>query len=221
MIEMIAGTHVSRLNGVLVEAFERICGYSYDNHSGGEGWKTNSDYKVNRRFIHPYMCEYDTRWPSETMKIRYERGDHMDDIIKALCLLTGEKYENQIPLRNYFSYPFHLKREDGTLLGGYEYSYQNVEQAQSAVKSLLEKKGIKVIISSTGREWGQWYEWGFFRVRGYKKGTMHFEFKDEKVWEKFNRKVAEIKGWALPKQTDTKKKGTERRKGKGVEVYED
>ncbi|MDR2888097.1 MAG: DUF4942 domain-containing protein [Bacteroidales bacterium] len=43
-------------------------------------------------------------------------------------------------------------------------------------------------------EWGQWYEWGFFRIRGYKKGTMHFEFTDENVWELFNRRVAETKG---------------------------
>ncbi|HMV29541.1 MAG TPA: DUF4942 domain-containing protein, partial [Anaerolineales bacterium] len=29
---------------------------------------------------------------------------------------------------------------------------------------------------------GEWYEWGFFKVKGYKKGTMHFEFLSEDVW---------------------------------------
>ena len=38
---------------------------------------------------------------------------------------------------------------------------------------------------------------GFFRIRGYKKGTMHFEFLDEDVWNKFNYEVARIKGWQL------------------------
>ena len=28
---------------------------------------------------------------------------------------------------------------------------------------------------------------------------MHFEFNDDDVWMSFNRKVAEIKGWQLPK----------------------
>lgn len=46
-------------------------------------------------------------------------------------------------------------------------------------------------------EWGKWFEWGFFRCKGFKKGTMHFEFLDEKIWERFNREVAKTKGWKL------------------------
>ena len=49
--------------------------------------------------------------------------------------------------------------------------------------------------------WGKWVEWGFFRFRCYKKGTMHFEFLDDKVWEKFNLEVAKIKGWELPENS--------------------
>lgn len=51
------------------------------------------------------------------------------------------------------------------------------------------------------RDWGVWYDWTFFRVKWFKKGTLHCEFKDEKVWEMFNRKVAEIQGWRLPETT--------------------
>ena len=69
--------------------------------------------------------------------------------------------------------------------------------------------------------WGQWYEWtnvvkdkdgnilrewSFFRIRGYKKGTMHFEFVDEDVWYKFNQAVAAHRGWVLPKQHKQKGK---------------
>jgi hypothetical protein len=39
-----------------------------------------------------------------------------------------------------------------------------------------------------------------FRLRGYKKGTMHFEFVDENVWMEFNRRVAKIKGWVIPQK---------------------
>lgn len=49
--------------------------------------------------------------------------------------------------------------------------------------------------------YGTWFEWAFFRVKGFKKGTMHFEFLDEKVWETFNRAVAKQRGWVLPKKT--------------------
>jgi len=55
-------------------------------------------------------------------------------------------------------------------------------------------------------KWGQWYEWGFFRIRFYKKGTVHCEFLDEDVWYRFNAEVARIKGWALPRRTSQNKK---------------
>ena len=59
--------------------------------------------------------------------------------------------------------------------------------------------------------------WGFFRVRGYKKGTMHFEFEDEKTWELFNRRVSEIKGWRLPGTSNSTKKA--RKRGGKLEIY--
>lgn len=55
-------------------------------------------------------------------------------------------------------------------------------------------------------EWGEWYEWGFFRFKCFKKGTIHFEFKDEEVWYKFNQEVAKGRGWALPKKSEKKKR---------------
>lgn len=54
--------------------------------------------------------------------------------------------------------------------------------------------------------WGEWFKWGFFLCKGFKKGTMHFKFLDENVWMDFNRKVAELRGWNLPKKTGKKRK---------------
>lgn len=45
---------------------------------------------------------------------------------------------------------------------------------------------------------GEWYDWGFFRFRAYKKGTVHFEFLDEEVWAAVNARYARIKGQVLP-----------------------
>lgn len=59
--------------------------------------------------------------------------------------------------------------------------------------------------------WGEWFEWGFFRCRGYKKGTMHFEFLEEDVWFKFNYEVSKLRGWNLPKKTEKKRKATQRK----------
>lgn len=164
MIEMIIGTHRDRMDRILVHAFDEICSHSADNSTAGEKWKTNSNYKVNLRFIIPYMTRYEN-WHRDTTHILldYSAKERIDDIIKALCYLTGTPYEN--------------------------------------IGRLSEIEDIT--------RWGEWAHWAFFRVRGYKKGTMHFEFVDEKVWELFNRRVAEIKGWQIPRKTDKKTKGTE------------
>lgn len=196
MMQLIIGTHQSRMNQILCLAFDTICEFSNENNTYGEGWKTNANFLVKQRFIHPHICEYDTRWPSENLKVHYRYADKMDDIIKALCLITGENYEDHIDLRNYFDYPYHLQRKDGTLLGSNKYCYQTRERAQFAANQML-KEGIEVSVYQVGKEWGKWHDWGFFRVRGYKKGTMHFEFKDENVWALFNQKVAEIRGWKV------------------------
>lgn len=82
------------------------------------------------------------------------------------------------------------------------------------------RKSLYYFFSESKTEWGQWVQWNeFFRVRGYKKGTMHFEFISEDVWMEFNRRVSKIKGWQIPQKTDSKKKGTERSKSKKVNVY--
>lgn len=174
-VQSLVQTHGDRMQGVLVEAFEHICSLSAENSTAGEKWKTNSDYMINRRFIVPGMCRYDSRWPSSYVESSYNSYFRLDDVIKALCYLTGENYDK-------FDY----------------------------LSSFLHDHKIP---------WGEWYDWieyerdkqgnviaehGFFRIRGHKKGTMHFEFLDEDVWYRFNQAVARIKGWQLPKQHEQK-----------------
>ncbi|MBT0572480.1 DUF4942 domain-containing protein [Riemerella anatipestifer] len=49
-------------------------------------------------------------------------------------------------------------------------------------------------------ERGIWHDMEFFRYKGFKKGTMHFEFKDKNVWERLNRAYAQAKGNVLPEK---------------------
>lgn len=174
MLEIIFGTHSSRMDKVLVEVFDKICSLSADNSEAGEKWKTNSNYKINRRFIMNYMV---TIGFNGELRLSYSRYDEMDDIIKALCFITGINFDDTTRL------------------------YQFIDRMNRSM------------------QFGQWYEWGFFRIRGYKKGTMHFEFVDENVWMEFNRRVAKIKGWVIPQKTDRKSKGTERTRSTKVDLF--
>lgn len=162
VLDVVFQTNTQRMQEALVEAFEQICGFSADNSSAGEKWKTNADYMVNRRFIVPWMCEGRSySWDNPTVHLTYYGRNKLDDINKALCFITGRRFETIPDI----------------------YAFESQKAA-----------------------WGQWYEWGFFRIRFYKKGTVHCEFLDEDVWYRFNAEVARIKGWALPKNTSKTKK---------------
>jgi len=91
MIEMIVGTHGDRMNRVLVDAFEKICSYSSENSEAGEGWKTNSSYKVNQKFILPWIVDGGF---NGKLHIRSGREEDLDDIVKAICNMTGKNYDS-------------------------------------------------------------------------------------------------------------------------------
>ncbi len=168
-------THSDRMQGVLVEVFEYICSLSAENSTAGEKWKTNSDYMINRRFIVPGMCSYDSRWPRSYVETSYRNNFDVDDVLKALCYLTGEDYNKFMGLNSFL-------REYKTPWGEW----------RDWITYERDKQGNVIA------------EHGFFRIRGYKKGTMHFEFINENVWYRFNQAVASIKGWQLPKQHEQK-----------------
>lgn len=66
-------------------------------------------------------------------------------------------------------------------------------------------KSFQYAVDDLKLPWGEWGEWGFFRIKGFKKGTMHFEFKDEEVWAKFNQAVASARGWQVGSTTHAAK----------------
>lgn len=178
MLDLIVHTHGNRMEKTLVEAFDKICSFSAENSTAGEKWKTNSDYMINRRFIVPYITDYDTRYPSDYVSFSYwssGRCQDIDDIIRALCYITGTPYERTVTLRE--------TRERKIDWGVWH----------TMSKVLSHADGTTEVVT------------GFFRIRGYKKGTMHFEFLDDDVWAKFNQAVAKIKGWQLPKQRNSRK----------------
>lgn len=79
--------------------------------------------------------------------------------------------------------------------------YAKIADVITALEYITGKQPCNSIgdyIRENKLEWGKWHDCGnFFRFRGYKKGTMHFEFVNDNDWMLFNRRVAEIKGWRV------------------------
>lgn len=196
MIEIIVGTHGSRMERVLVDAFDKICSFSHENSEAGQGWKTNSGYKVNQKFILPYCAA--VGWSGQ-LSVRYgSKAEEMDDIVKALCYMTGKDYSNFTSIGNFVRHTYLLDANG---------------------KRVPNPKGYGEDLYRM-LDFGTWYQWNeFFEIRGYKKGTMHVKFRSESVWMEFNKRVAKIKGWVLPRKTDTKTKGTERTQKAGIDLF--
>lgn len=174
MIELIIGTREQTMNRALCEVFDKLTQHYHENRYQVEGWKTNSHYLVNKKFILDYVVDYDSRWPSAEMLIKYNSRSvtKMNDLNKALCYLMGV---------------------DNKLTDLYRLRYE-VDNGFKEDKSIYMPKTHEPLQYST------WYDWGFFSFKGYKKGTIHVKFKSDEVWGAFNRKVAEIKGYPLPEK---------------------
>ena len=112
--------------------------------------------------------------------------------------------------QGYYSYSVNGKKESYRYLN-FNYTYQT-NSMEDVCKTLCFITGTnyeeiwKLKEHHNKEEWGEWFVWGFFRCKAFKKGTMHFEFLDEEVWMKFNQRVAELRGWHLPKKSEKKQK---------------
>lgn len=201
MLEIVAGTTSQRMDKALLEVFDKLTMHYDENRYNVEGWKTNSHYLINQKFILPRMCEankYDNG-----MKINTSWGSYfetVDDMLKALCYLTGDNYDNFLSLysatRNEHIVKYGNKLEGFSSDIHYSGAFERIKE--------LEKQGIKATYEYEPKIYGEWYDWGYFRVKAYKKGTMHFEFKDADLWGRFNQRIAKLKGFPLYEYKETK-----------------
>ena len=81
------------------------------------------------------------------------------------------------------------------------------DEIQDLIKALcfitgraIEEVRLPERFNANSYEPGMWHDWGFFLFRPYKKGTVHFEFKDQEVWAALNARYARIKGQVLPEK---------------------
>jgi hypothetical protein len=158
MLEIIVGTRGETFNRALEEAIDNFTKYTHENRFGVEGWKTNSGYMLNKKFIVDGII--DTFFSNFDIKYDSFGSRKIDDLVKVLCNITGKNYDSIGTL-----YRFNYKRNTSDKLFNLE---PNV-----------------------------WYEWGFFEVKFFKKGTMHVKFKNTEDWYLLNKAYGELKGFTL------------------------
>ena len=195
MLDIVIGTTEQRMDKALLEVFEIATKHYSENRFNLEGWKTNSQYLLNEKFIFPNMCEAGKYHSGDKIERNYgSYFTYLEDLVKAICYITGEDYQKFGSLSSHIAYPYKL-HYNNTI----EYFLDDIHYGGAfARKKELEEKGIKVEMEYSSPVYGVLFSWAFFEVRAYKKGTMHFKFKDRDVWARFNQRIAKLLGYPLP-----------------------
>ena len=92
MMDIVIGTTGQRMDRALLEVFEKLTSHYDDNRYGLEGWKTNSHYLLNEKFIMPYVTK--VGWSGEVDTHYNGNVEILEDFQKALCYITGTRYED-------------------------------------------------------------------------------------------------------------------------------
>lgn len=119
-------------------------------------------------------------------RINYQRHDEYSDIDKVMCYLSGTNYDTCLTLR----------------------------KAIEGVKSRDYQE--RVIVPSVKYGDSSRHESEFFYFRCYKKGTLHIEFKDKKLWELFNIHACAGKNWLPEEEMKKYRKGKENMSGRSA-----
>lgn len=152
MFEIIIGTREQTFNRALEEAIDKITMHTHENRYQVEGWKTNSGYMLNEKFIVENIVGFNF---SSDLKVKYDSYgvNKIDDLIKVICQIMGHNYSKIGIMHNYFN-------------------SQHITP-------------------------NKWYDFVFFYVKFFKKGTAHFKFKEKDTWYRVNQSYAKIKGFTL------------------------
>jgi len=137
-------------------------------------------------------------------------------IVEAVDNFTKHTHENRYGVEGWKTNEGHLLNKKFicgwistiSYSGGMElrtYQCRNTDYIIDLIKALCFITATDFDSLKPAYEWrnmkpNTWYDWGFFEFKVFKKGTGHFKFKDEKVWENLNRTYAKIKGQALPEK---------------------
>ncbi len=98
MMDMIFQTRGQNLNEALVDAVDHYTRYTHKNRFQVPGWKTNSGYMINEKFIVSNMidCGFGTHY-----SISRFNQERFNDLRKVMCNLTGKDFDKTIRIYDY------------------------------------------------------------------------------------------------------------------------
>lgn len=178
MFSILFMNRTSILDSCILEVFDTMTMYYKENRCHIEGWKTNDKYKVNMKVILPRYIKYGQYYNSDDLK-RY-----------------GDKFSLDY---SYYSKLDDIDRALCYITGKQMKSIKTIKNSLSDFFTILGKV-------RTGDKFNSDCESEFFNIKFFKKGTIHITFKDKLLWQWFNCKACELRGYPLPESKDVYKK---------------
>lgn len=170
VIEMIFQNRHQILERCIVDVFDMLTKYTKENRMIIEGWKTNDCWKVNKKFILPHGVSYGSYMNTSSLK-------SYGDMFKI----------------NY----------------NYRSEYSDIDKAMAYITGTRRYLSINEALENhfhylgtvkTGDKFDNTCESTFFKIKFWKKGTIHCEFKNHKLWEQFNLRACSQKQWLPPEE---------------------
>lgn len=101
MFEIIIGTRQNSLNKALEEVIDNFTKHTHENRFQVEGWKTNSSYMLNKKFIVNWVVK--RKYRDDKLELCYNGNKtYLDDLVKVLCNVRGRDYNKFTTLDQFF-----------------------------------------------------------------------------------------------------------------------
>lgn len=173
MITMLHDNKYNILEQAIVDVFDLLTRYYKENRCYVEGWKTNDKWKVNKKIILPRAVRYGEYMNASDLK---SWGDSFD-----LHYDTYSEYSDIDKVMDY-------------LVG------QSNPEKRTGLHDSISRHFKSLGKVKTGDKFENTGESTYFKWKFFKKGTLHIEFKDEKLWEQFNLRACAGKNWLPEKE---------------------
>lgn len=157
------------IEDMIVDVFDFLTSYAHANVMVVPKWKTNSAYKINRKIIAPAYVKYGQYMSAYDLK---QFGDRFS---------LGYSDWGKSNLAD-------LEKVMCTLSGK---SFQEIDSISNA----LERKFNEIGKVYTGDKFDNVCYSTFFKIKFWRKGTIHLEFLDESLWNEFNYRACYKKNW--------------------------
>ncbi|MEM9991305.1 MAG: DUF4942 domain-containing protein [Bacteroidota bacterium] len=162
------------LESCIEDVFDIMTYYHHENRMVIEGWKTNDAWRVNRKVILPHIVSYGKYMSAPDLKS------------------YGDKFS--------LNWKSELEDIDRCMCYIDARAYERTLTVSQTLKQHFDNVGR----IRTGETFDKECESTYFKLRFFKKGTVHLTFKDRYLWQEFNYRAAQRKGFPLPERVSKK-----------------